>query len=46
MTLKKIHLETLNYEKSNRQDTTHINPSTLCVLGMHNYYDMPGVFTI
>ena len=46
MTLKKIHLETLNYENTNTQDTIHIIPDTLCVLGTVNYYDIPGIFTI
>ena len=40
------HSRNLNYDKPDRQDITYINTSTLCVLGMHNYYDMPGVFTI
>ena len=36
----------LNYEKTDRQDTIHIIPSTLCILGTVNYIDIPGVFTI
>ena len=43
------HSRNSNYETNkpdNREDTLHIIPSTLRLLGMHNYYDMPGVFTI
>lgn len=40
------NMRNLNYEKSNRQDTTHKVSSTLCILGTVNYIDLPGVFTI
>ena len=40
------HSRNLNYEKTDKQNTIHIIPNTLHLLGSINYYDTPGVFTI
>ena len=43
------HSRNLNYEQTkqtNRQDTTHIIPSTLRLLGTVRYTDMPTIWSI